>query len=54
MAGDQRQLGMLQLSIDDMKVRSADGASFDSDEHFTSSRRRVRQFCFFQRAAGFD
>jgi hypothetical protein len=54
MSWDQWQLWMRQLAIDDMEVRSADGAGFDANEDFSRRWRWVGQFCLFQRTSCFD
>ncbi len=42
MPGNQRQLRMIELAVDDMQVRAADGAGFDLQPYLSRARRRIR------------
>ena len=50
-AGDDRQLGIWQLAVDDMEIRPADSTSFDPHADLTSLRRRVGKLLELQRAS---
>jgi hypothetical protein len=45
MAGNERELGGLQVAVDDVKVRATDPAGVDADAHLALGRlRRCQRF----------
>ena len=53
MSGNERQLRIAQLAIDDMEVGSADRAAFDTEKKLLRVRFRHRQLGELERFAGF-
>ena len=51
-AGDQGELGLGKIPVDDMEVRPADGAGEHSQEHLAGAGLRNRDLGFAQRAPG--
>ena len=51
MAGNERQLGLRQLSVDDVQVGSADAAGRDCNEDLALGRLRIGQVGLAQRRA---
>src|SRR5215216_551395 len=51
-AGDDRQLGVRQLAVDDMQVGAADAARRNLDHNLAGGRRRHRPLPHHERAAG--
>ncbi len=49
----QRQFGVGQFAVEDMKVGPADGAGLDRDQHLLRPRPRLRQFRGDERLTGF-
>ena len=52
MARNQRQLRMLKVAVDHMKVGPANGAGFHAQPEFAVTRQRVRSFFQEQRRSG--